>query len=165
MVDNITNKQKKVGIGEITQNFQVSIPSEVRKKLKLKIGDCLTFVENNGEIVISKAIEMSQLDDLIQDLITTALQDGEITKEEKEMIKSIYENIATFKQAYRKAWEDEIITLEEKSLLTLLWKRIYDKTAENVKKDKKITLDEMKLLMSVFKTIYQSALGMTSMNK
>lgn len=137
MADNSTNKQKKVGIGEITQNFQVSIPLEVRKKLKLKIGDCLTFVEKNGEIVISKAIEMSQLDDLIQDLITIALQDGEITKEEKEMIKSIYENIATFKQAYRKAWEDEIITPEEKSLLTHLWKRIYDKTAENVKKEKK----------------------------
>ncbi|MHA2244746.1 MAG: AbrB/MazE/SpoVT family DNA-binding domain-containing protein [Candidatus Hodarchaeales archaeon] len=156
MADNSTNKNKKAGIGEITQNFQVSIPSEVRKKLKLKIGDCLAFVEKNGEIIISKAIEISQLDDLIQDLITIALQDGEITKEEKEMIKSIYENIATFKQAYRKAWEDEIITPEEKSLLTHLWKRIYDKTAESVKKDKKITLDEIKLLMSVFKTIHQS---------
>ncbi|MFX1284210.1 MAG: AbrB/MazE/SpoVT family DNA-binding domain-containing protein [Promethearchaeota archaeon] len=154
MEEKDNNNQKKVGIGEITSNFQVSIPPEVRKKLKLKVGDCLTFVEKNKDIIISKATEISQLDDLIQNLVTIALQDGEITKEEKKMIKSIYENIANFKQAYRKAWEDEIITPEEKSLLTHLWKRIYDKTAESIQKDKRITLDEMKLLMSVFRTIY-----------
>ncbi len=154
MEDKNTDNQKNVGIGEISQNFQVSIPPEVRKKLKLKVGDCLTFVEKNEEIIISKAVEMSQLDDLIQDLVTIALQDGEITKEEKKMIKSIYENIANFKQAYRKAWEDEMITPEEKNILTHLWKRIYDKTAENIQKDNRITLDEMKLLLSVFRTIY-----------
>ena len=154
MVDKSANEQKKVGIVEVTQNYQVSIPPEVRKKLKLKVGDCLTFMDKNEEIIILKAIEMSQLDDLIQDLVTTALQDGEITKDEKKIIKTIYENIANFKQAYRKAWVDETITPEEKNLLTHLWKRIYDKTAESVQKDKKITLDEMKLLMSVFRTIY-----------
>ncbi len=158
MVDKNTNKGKELGISEINQNFQVSIPPGVQKDLNLKIGDCITFVEKNGEIVISKVLEMSQLDELIQDLVTIALQDGKITEEEKKLIKSIYENIATFKQAYRKAWRDEAITPEEKSLLTLLWKRIYDKTAETVQKEKKITLDDMKLLMSVFRAIHHPEL-------
>ncbi|MFX0016181.1 MAG: AbrB/MazE/SpoVT family DNA-binding domain-containing protein, partial [Promethearchaeota archaeon] len=135
---------------------QVSIPSSIQKKLNLKIGDCITFVEKNGKFFITKVIEMRQLDNLIQDLVAIALQDGKITEDEKKMIKSIYENIATFKQAYRKAWEDNVITVEEKSLLSILWNRIYDKTAERIQKDKKITLDEMKLLMSVFRTIYHS---------
>lgn len=107
---------------------------------------------------ICENLEMRQLDDLIQDLVNIALRDGKISEEEKKLIKSIYENIATFKQAYRKAWENNIITTEEKSLLTHLWNRIYDKTVETVHQDKEISLDEMKLLMSVFKTIYYSNL-------
>ncbi|UCG01292.1 MAG: hypothetical protein JSW11_16950 [Candidatus Heimdallarchaeota archaeon] len=150
----ISSKGSEIGIGEISKDFKVLIPPEVRKKLKLKVGDCITFTEKNREIIISKVLEMSQLDQLIQDLVTIALQDGKITTDEKKLIKSIYENIATFKQAYRKAWEDEVITPEEKSLLTHLWKKIYDKPAETVQKDKNITLDEMKLLMSVFRAIH-----------
>jgi bifunctional DNA-binding transcriptional regulator/antitoxin component of YhaV-PrlF toxin-antitoxin module len=158
MVENASSEENEVGIGEINKDFQVSIPPEVRKKLKLKIGDCIIFVEKYGEMVISKVLEMSQLDDLIQDLVTIALQDGKITEEEKKLIKSIYANIATFKKVYRKAWKDDMITPEEKNLLTHLWKRIYDKTAESVQKEKKITLDEMKLLMSVFRTIHHPEL-------
>ncbi len=158
MVDNTSLKGNEIGLSEISKNFHAIIPPEVRKKLKLKIGDCITFVQKDGEIVISKVLEMSQLDNLIQDLVTIALQDGKITEEEKKLIKSIYENIATFKQAYRKAWKDDMITPEEKNLLTHLWKRIYDKTAESVQKEKKITLDEMKLLMSVFRTIHHPEL-------
>ena len=158
MVDKTSNKRKEMGIGEINKNFQVSIPPDVRKNLKLKIGDCIIFKEVEGEIIISKAFEMNQLDELTQDLVTIALQDGKITEEEKRLIKSIYDNITTFKQAYRKAWEDDIITPEEKSLLTHLWKRIYDKTAESVQKEKQITLDEMKLLLSVFRTIHHPEL-------
>ena len=158
MVDKIPTKGKEIGIGEINKEFHVSIPPDVRKKLKLKIGDCITFREKEGEIIISKALEMSQLDELIQDLVTIALQDGKITEEEKKLIKSIYENIATFKQVYRKAWKDDIITLEEKRLLTHLWKRIYDKTAESVQKEKEITLDEMKLLMRLFRAIHHPEL-------
>lgn len=158
MVDNTSSKGNTIGICEISKDFKVSIPLEVQKNLKLKIGDCITFMEKSGEIVISKVLEMSQLDELIQDLVTIALQDGKITEEEKKLIKSIYENIATFKQAYRRAWRDEVITPEEKSLLTLLWKRIYDKTAETVQKEKKITLDDMKLLMSVFRAIHHPEL-------
>lgn len=37
-----------------TRGFQVSLPPEVRKKLKLRIGDYLAFVEENGKIMISK---------------------------------------------------------------------------------------------------------------
>lgn len=154
MVDKTSTKGNELGIGEINKNFQVPIPPDARKLLKLKIGDYITFVEKNGEIIVTKVFEMSQLDELIQDLVTIALQDGKITEEEKKLIKSIYENITTFKQAYRKAWKDEMITPEEKGILTHLWKRIYDKPAESVQKEKKITLDEMKLLMSVFRTIH-----------
>ena len=158
MVDNTSSKGNEIGLSEISKNFHVIIPPEVRKKLKLKIGDWITFVQKDGEIVISKVFEMIQLDDLIQDLVTIALQDGKITEEEKKLIKSIYKNITTFKQAYRKAWKDEMISPEEKNLLTLLWKRIYDKTAESVQKEREITLDEMKLLMSVFRTIHHPEL-------
>ncbi|MFX1518053.1 MAG: AbrB/MazE/SpoVT family DNA-binding domain-containing protein [Promethearchaeota archaeon] len=154
MADETPIKEKEIGIGEINKDFQVHLPPDVRKILKLKVGDCVTFKEKEGEIIISKALEMSQLDELIQDLVTIALQDGKVTEEEKKLIKSIYENISAFKQAYRKAWEDDMITTEEKTLLTHLWKRIYDKTAETVQKEKEITLDEMKLLMSVFRTIH-----------
>ena len=158
MVDKTSNKGNEIGISEINENFHVSIPPEVRKKLKLKIGDCITFMETNSGIIISKALEMNQLDELTQDLVTIALRDGKVTEDEKKLIKSIYDNIAAFKQAYRKAWEDNIITPEEKSLLTHLWKRIYDKTAENVQRERKITLDEMKLLLSVFRTIHHPEL-------
>jgi AbrB family looped-hinge helix DNA binding protein len=158
LVDKTSIKGNEIGISEINKNFQVSIPPEVRKKLKLKIGDCITFKEINSGIIISKALEINQLDELTQDLVTIALQDGKVTEDEKKLIKSIYDNISAFKQAYRKAWEDDIITPEEKSLLTHLWKRIYDKTAENVQRERKITLDEMKLLLSVFRTIHHPEL-------
>ena len=44
------------GVSKITRGFQVSIPPEVRKKLKIKIGDYLAFVEEEGKMIITKVV-------------------------------------------------------------------------------------------------------------
>ncbi len=105
---------------------------------------------------ICENLEMRPLDSLFQDLVNIILRDRKITDDEKVLVKSIYQNINSFKEAYKKAWEDDIITVKDKSLLTHLWNRIFEKSVELAKEDNIITLDELKLLMSVFRTIYHS---------
>ncbi len=105
---------------------------------------------------ICENLEMRQLDSLFQDLVNITLRDKKISEDEKVLVKSIYQNINTFKEAYKEAWEDDIITEKEKSLLTHLWNRIFDKSVEIAQEDNIISLDELKLLMSVFRTIHHS---------
>ena len=105
---------------------------------------------------ICENLEMRQLDSLFQDLVNISLRDNKITDDEKVLVKSIYQNINAFKEAYKKAWEDDIITVQDKSLLTHLWNRIFDKSVEIAQQDDIITLDELRLLMRVFRTIGHS---------
>jgi len=44
---------KALGSSKVTIRFQVTVPEEVRKKLKVKDGDTLVFVEENKKIYIS----------------------------------------------------------------------------------------------------------------
>ena len=40
---------------KVSANGQVTVPAEIRRKLRLKQGDKLLFIERNGEIVINNA--------------------------------------------------------------------------------------------------------------
>ena len=43
---------KALGSSKVTVRFQVTVPEEVRKKLKVKEGDNLVFVEDGKRIYI-----------------------------------------------------------------------------------------------------------------
>lgn len=42
------------GISKITRNFQVSIPPNIREKLKLRLGDYIAFIVLDEKVVIAK---------------------------------------------------------------------------------------------------------------
>ena len=44
---------KALGSSKVTVRFQVTVPEEVRKKMKVKEGDTLVFVEDGKKIYIS----------------------------------------------------------------------------------------------------------------
>lgn len=44
---------KALGSSKVTVRFQVTVPEEVRKKMKVKKGDTLVFVEDGKRIYIS----------------------------------------------------------------------------------------------------------------
>jgi len=44
---------KIVGASKVTVRFQVTIPGEVREKLKVSVGDTLAFVEEGDRIYIT----------------------------------------------------------------------------------------------------------------
>ena len=50
------NMAKIVGSSKITKRYQVTIPDEARKILKISIGDTLAFVEENGKVFITTKI-------------------------------------------------------------------------------------------------------------
>jgi AbrB family looped-hinge helix DNA binding protein len=48
---------KFIGSAKITQQGQVSIPLDVRKKLKLELGDYVIFIEDkDGRLILTKEI-------------------------------------------------------------------------------------------------------------
>ena len=50
------NMAKIVGSSKITKRYQVTIPDEARKILKICIGDTLAFVEENGRVFVTTKI-------------------------------------------------------------------------------------------------------------
>jgi AbrB family looped-hinge helix DNA binding protein len=46
--------EKIIQLSKITSNRQVSIPVEIMKKLKVKAGDKILWIELNGDIIIRK---------------------------------------------------------------------------------------------------------------
>ena len=44
---------KALGSSKVTVRYQVTVPEEARKKLRLKEGDILVFYEENGEVNIT----------------------------------------------------------------------------------------------------------------
>jgi AbrB family looped-hinge helix DNA binding protein len=44
---------KIAGASKVTVRFQVTIPREVREKLKVSVGDTLAFIEDNGRFYIT----------------------------------------------------------------------------------------------------------------
>ncbi|MFZ1076767.1 MAG: AbrB/MazE/SpoVT family DNA-binding domain-containing protein [Nitrosotalea sp.] len=43
---------KILGASKITVRYQVTIPEDVRKQMKIEVGQTLVFVEDNGKIVL-----------------------------------------------------------------------------------------------------------------
>jgi AbrB family looped-hinge helix DNA binding protein len=50
------NMAKIVGSSKITKRYQVTIPEEARKILKISIGDTLAFIEENGRVFVTTKI-------------------------------------------------------------------------------------------------------------
>ncbi len=44
---------KAIGSSKVTVRFQVTIPAEVRGRIKVKEGDTLVFVEDNQRVYIT----------------------------------------------------------------------------------------------------------------
>jgi len=44
-----------MGLIKVTRNYQITIPSEVRKKLGIKVGDILVVDVEDGKIVLKKS--------------------------------------------------------------------------------------------------------------
>ncbi len=50
---------KFLGSSKITRQYQISIPSDVRAKLELALGDHIIFVEDtDGRIILTKEIAL-----------------------------------------------------------------------------------------------------------
>jgi AbrB family looped-hinge helix DNA binding protein len=47
--------ERIIQLSKITSNRQVTVPMEIMKKLKLKAGDKIIWVERNGDIIVRKA--------------------------------------------------------------------------------------------------------------
>lgn len=81
------------------------------------------------------------------------MKDGQITKEEREILTSVNENNEIFLQSLNKVMEDNIITKEENILLNKLYDNIYDQSEKIAKQDYQISPDEYHLLMRIIATI------------
>ena len=58
MVISRDSKKEILGMSTITYKFQVTVPKKVREKHKLKEGDTLAFLEENGRIYVVKSNEI-----------------------------------------------------------------------------------------------------------
>ena len=47
---------KILGASKVTVRFQVTIPDDVRKLLKIKEGQTLVFAEDNGQVVLKNEL-------------------------------------------------------------------------------------------------------------
>jgi len=48
------SSEKMIDIVVVTRKFQITLTKDVRKKLKIKEGDKIVFIEKDGEILIRK---------------------------------------------------------------------------------------------------------------
>jgi AbrB family looped-hinge helix DNA binding protein len=53
-----------------TAKGQVTIPESIRREMEWKPGDALTFTIKNGEVVVSKALDLDDLLGIVQVLST-----------------------------------------------------------------------------------------------
>jgi AbrB family looped-hinge helix DNA binding protein len=44
-----------IQISKVTSNRQVTIPVEIMKKMKVRVGDKIIWIDCNGDIIIKKA--------------------------------------------------------------------------------------------------------------
>ncbi len=51
-------KREVLGVSKITYKYQITIPKRVRERLKLKEGDVLVFVIENGKLILIKSTEI-----------------------------------------------------------------------------------------------------------
>jgi len=68
-----------MNLAKVSANGQVTVPVEIRKKLGLKEGDKVLFIERNGEIVINNASSTSLA--LAQEAFAGAAKDFGVANE------------------------------------------------------------------------------------
>lgn len=51
-------KREILGLSPITYKFQVTIPKKVRDRFKLKEGDSVTFIEEDGRVYVGKSTDV-----------------------------------------------------------------------------------------------------------
>ena len=44
-----------MGLTKVTRNYQITIPSDIRKKLGIKVGDILLVEVEDGKVVLKKS--------------------------------------------------------------------------------------------------------------
>lgn len=93
------------------------------------------------------------LEILLKELEPLAKQDGIISKDEQDLLDQVKVNIESFIEEYKRAWEDNRLSKDEKKKLTKLWDNIYEKSLESAKKDNNVTAEEFQILIQVLKTI------------
>jgi len=69
-----------MNLAKVSANGQVTVPVEIRRKLRLKEGDKLLFIERDGEIVINNASATAII--RAQAAFAGAAQDFGVTNEE-----------------------------------------------------------------------------------
>jgi len=47
---------KIIGSSKVTKRYQVTVPDDARKILKISVGDTLAFVEENGRVFVTTKI-------------------------------------------------------------------------------------------------------------
>jgi len=67
-------------ISRISSKGQVTIPKSIRNLLKLKEGDRVAFLEDNGKVVITKASLIALRE--LQDALSTEAQEKGITEQD-----------------------------------------------------------------------------------
>ncbi len=68
-----------MNLAKVSANGQVTVPVEIRRKLRLKAGDKLLFIERDGEIVIDNASSTAIV--RAQDAFTGAAKDFAVSDE------------------------------------------------------------------------------------
>ncbi|MCE9652097.1 MAG: AbrB/MazE/SpoVT family DNA-binding domain-containing protein [Nitrosarchaeum sp.] len=53
------SKKEVLGMTTITYKYQVTIPKKLREKHRLKEGDTIIFVEEDGKVFLKKSTDMS----------------------------------------------------------------------------------------------------------
>lgn len=91
----------KVGIGKMTTKGQVTIPGEIRKKLKFKPGDQFLFVANEKEEVYMRRIDGNRALEAFQEFADTIQEEMEergLTEE--DVMSDIEERNQTTRQKF-----------------------------------------------------------------
>lgn len=94
-----------------------------------------------------------KLDRLKQSLLNKALSDGQISAEERMILNSINYDIDNLFDTLDEAFEDNIITSEEKQDLVSLVKRINNDAETTASFDEYLSKDEESLLLRLKRTL------------
>ena len=87
--------------------------------------------------------------EIMKSIIEVAARDGKISNDEELIVDNVHQNIKEFRKALKIAWEDKIITVEERELLEEIADKILDNAMETANADGFLTQEEMNLLLAI----------------
>ena len=85
----------------LTTKGQVMIPESIRREMGWKTGDALTFTIKNGEVVVSKALDLDDLLGIVQVLST---QNGDPP----------LPDVGAWDEQREQAWDEEVRRLADR---------------------------------------------------